>query len=136
MDPEMCSPEAMDGGALAKTGLDCGGQIPGRGVSRGANPEQTAHFRQTAPDMMSAHVSPEFAGIRGVGSEREEGLSPRRKDAKKSSEGWGAGSWVTLAPIKGTRASDMVNSVVWSRGLVDRKSTRLNSSHLGISYAV
>src|ERR1035441_3282733 len=43
----------------------------------------------------------------------------------------GTGNWQQVSPTyNGT------TSGVWSRPSIDRKSTRLNSSHLGISYAV
>src|ERR1035438_10136531 len=41
-----------------------------------------------------------------------------------------------IGPEETNRAAARIASWKGSRGAIDRKSTRLNSSHLGISYAV
>ena len=59
----------------------------------------------------------EYVGFERCCSTQRRG--ERRGSAEKQKEGRRTiGDRVPLAPIKGTWASDMVSSVVWSRGLV------------------
>src|SRR5258705_4773149 len=64
-------------------------------------------------------------------------LSPRRRipDERESSVQLDSPLWAAVAPHM-SQPSSAGSPVQLNGGLPDRKSTRLNSSHLGISYAV